>query len=327
MRVITTTTSASSVRRLTRTAHRGTRRRPAVLATGIAIAVVAATSLSLTTPLSQASASGTAAAFTVASAPVANTIAPVASPTGSDAIAIAAQDALSQAHTAMDAAATLTADIQSSGLEIESSDSSVDTTALRVATTRLARADSLPAPLVPALTDDVTELLPRVTSRVTDLRGRLDAAVALKAQQEAAAQAQREAEVAAAQAAASASTAAKPSTPSAGRAPVFAASGTSAGEAQATARSILGGYGWGDDQFSCLVSLWDRESGWNYQAYNSSSGATGIPQALPGSKMASAGADWQTNPATQVSWGLGYIAGRYGAPCGAWAHSESVGWY
>ena len=98
-------------------------------------------------------------------------------------------------------------------------------------------------------------------------------------------------------------------------------------EAQAIARGMLAGYGWGDDQFGCLVALWDRESGWNSQAYNASSGAYGIPQALPGSKMASAGADWQTNAATQISWGLGYIAGRYGNPCGAWSHSESVGWY
>ena len=86
-------------------------------------------------------------------------------------------------------------------------------------------------------------------------------------------------------------------------------------------------YGWGDDQFGCLVALWNKESGWNYQAYNSSSGAFGIPQALPGSKMGTAGADWQTNAATQVAWGLGYIAGRYGSPCGAWSHSESYGWY
>ena len=90
---------------------------------------------------------------------------------------------------------------------------------------------------------------------------------------------------------------------------------------------MLAGYGWGDDQFSCIVSLWNRESGWNYQAYNRSSGAYGIPQALPGSKMASAGADWQTNPATQIAWGYGYIAGRYGSPCGAWGHSQSAGWY
>jgi hypothetical protein len=90
---------------------------------------------------------------------------------------------------------------------------------------------------------------------------------------------------------------------------------------------MLGNYGWGDDQFGCLVSLWNKESGWNYQAHNRSSGAYGIPQALPGSKMGSAGADWQTNPATQIAWGLGYISGRYGSPCGAWSHSQSTGWY
>jgi septal ring factor EnvC (AmiA/AmiB activator) len=98
--------------------------------------------------------------------------------------------------------------------------------------------------------------------------------------------------------------------------------------AQATAQSMMASrYGWGSDQFQCLVSLWDRESGWNYQSYNAGSGATGIPQALPGSKMASAGSDWATNAATQISWGLGYIAGSYGTPCAAWGHSESSGWY
>ncbi|WP_395245621.1 transglycosylase SLT domain-containing protein [Agromyces sp. MMS24-K17] len=85
-------------------------------------------------------------------------------------------------------------------------------------------------------------------------------------------------------------------------------------------------YGWGDDQFGCLVAVWNYESGWNVYASNPS-GAYGIPQALPGSKMASHGADWQTNPATQISWGIDYIAGRYGNPCGAWAHIQSTGWY
>ena len=97
--------------------------------------------------------------------------------------------------------------------------------------------------------------------------------------------------------------------------------------AQAIARDMLAARGWGADQFGCLVSLWDRESGWNVYAQNPSSGAYGIPQALPGSKMGSAGSDWQTNAATQIAWGLGYIADRYGSPCGAWSHSESVGWY
>ena len=85
--------------------------------------------------------------------------------------------------------------------------------------------------------------------------------------------------------------------------------------------------GWGSDQFSCLDSLWTRESGWNVQSSNASSGAYGIPQALPGAKMASIADDWQTNAATQIRWGLGYIADRYGTPCGAWAHSQSAGWY
>jgi hypothetical protein len=85
--------------------------------------------------------------------------------------------------------------------------------------------------------------------------------------------------------------------------------------------------GFGIDQFPCLDKLWKRESCWNPRAPNSGSGAYGIPQALPGSKMASEGSDWKTNPATQIKWGLGYIEGRYNSPCGAWSHSESTGWY
>lgn len=96
--------------------------------------------------------------------------------------------------------------------------------------------------------------------------------------------------------------------------------------AQAIAAEQVATRGWGSEQLGCLVALWDRESGWNVNAHNSS-GAHGIPQALPGSKMASAGADWETNPATQIAWGLDYIGGRYGTPCGAWEHSESAGWY
>ncbi len=97
--------------------------------------------------------------------------------------------------------------------------------------------------------------------------------------------------------------------------------------ARAYASSAVSARGWGQGEYSCLVSLWNRESGWRVDAYNAGSGAYGIPQSLPGSKMASAGGDWRTNAATQINWGLGYIAARYGAPCGAWAHSESVGWY
>ncbi|GAA2713188.1 lytic transglycosylase domain-containing protein [Actinoplanes palleronii] len=80
--------------------------------------------------------------------------------------------------------------------------------------------------------------------------------------------------------------------------------------------------GFGLDQFACLNKLWNKESGWNYRAENRSSGAYGIPQSLPGSKMASEGADWKTNPATQIKWGLGYIKGRYDTPCKAWTNSE-----
>ena len=97
--------------------------------------------------------------------------------------------------------------------------------------------------------------------------------------------------------------------------------------AKAYAASRMGAYGWGSDQFRCLDLLWTRESGWRADAYNASSGAYGIPQSLPGSKMASAGADWRTNAATQINWGLGYIKARYSSPCAAWAHSEAVNWY
>jgi hypothetical protein len=99
------------------------------------------------------------------------------------------------------------------------------------------------------------------------------------------------------------------------------------GTAQAIAYEMVMARGWGEGEFACLVALWNRESGWRVNAYNASSGAYGIPQSLPGDKMAAAGADWETNPATQISWGLGYIAARYGTPCGAWDHSNSVGWY
>ena len=100
----------------------------------------------------------------------------------------------------------------------------------------------------------------------------------------------------------------------------------SAGSAQQIAMSMLGAYGWSSAQFSCLNNLWSRESGWSVTAENPS-GAYGIPQALPGSKMASAGADWATSATTQIRWGLGYIRGLYGSPCGAWSHEEDTGWY
>jgi hypothetical protein len=99
------------------------------------------------------------------------------------------------------------------------------------------------------------------------------------------------------------------------------------GDPKSVAAALLGSFGWSGDQFSCLDSLWTRESNWNVYAANASSGAYGIPQALPGIKMESVGSDWRTNPVTQIKWGLGYIQERYGSPCNAWAHSEASGWY
>ena len=81
------------------------------------------------------------------------------------------------------------------------------------------------------------------------------------------------------------------------------------------------------DQFQCFSNIVSHESGWNYQAVNPSSGAYGLFQALPGSKMSSAGADWRTNPATQIKWGLSYMDGRYGSPCGAWSFWQANHWY
>jgi hypothetical protein len=91
--------------------------------------------------------------------------------------------------------------------------------------------------------------------------------------------------------------------------------------------SLLGWAGFSTSQMSCLEPLWTRESGWNERAGNQSSGAYGIPQSLPGSKMAEYGADWETNPVPQVKWGLMYIKSRYGTPCDAWSAFQSKGWY
>jgi hypothetical protein len=93
------------------------------------------------------------------------------------------------------------------------------------------------------------------------------------------------------------------------------------------ARAMLPQFGFSADQFSCLDSIYTSESGWNPHADNPTSSAYGIPQALPGSKMASAGPDWANNPATQIRWGLSYIKSKYGSPCGALSFREGHGWY
>jgi hypothetical protein len=99
------------------------------------------------------------------------------------------------------------------------------------------------------------------------------------------------------------------------------------GSPQRIAEAMLGSFGWSSSQFACLDPLWAHESGWSVSAYNAGSGAFGIPQALPGSRMASAGPDWQTDASTQIKWGLEYIKDTYGSPCGAYDHEEATGWY
>ncbi|WP_207770839.1 lytic transglycosylase domain-containing protein [Microbacterium testaceum] len=322
-----------SNRRDRRLAARRTRRRPLTAIGAVVVGVVAAAALTGTAPAATASPTDLSTArFSLASATTPTVLA-----TARGAGADEARTAESSAATSMAAVTSVQNDIAASGLDI-GQPATVDTSALETATARLEAASVLPDTFLPDLAEDVTAARAGVDQRVAELRGGLDAAVAKKAEEEAAEKARQEAEAAAAaakeKAAAEERAAASTRTSNGGgsSAPVPVTSGGGSGDnspagAQATARGMLASRGWGDDQFSCLVSLWNKESGWNYRAYNAGSGAFGIPQALPGSKMSSAGADWETNAATQISWGLGYISGRFGTPCGAWEHSQAVGWY
>jgi hypothetical protein len=158
------------------------------------------------------------------------------------------------------------------------------------------------------------------------VRAQLEAAaqaIAVAEAQQAAAQ-RKAAELAAKKAAAKkAAAAAEAKAEAAKKAEAAAHSGTP----KQIAEAMLSKFGWSRSQFSCLDPLWNRESGWDVTAYNAGSGAYGIPQALPGSKMASAGSDWEKSAYTQIKWGFGYIKDAYGSPCGAWAHEEDTGWY
>lgn len=308
----------------------------------LVLGLVAAAALTGTVPAATASpADLSTATFSLASATTPTALTAARGPEAQE-----ARNATTAASTSMQAVTAVQNDIAASGLDI-GQPADVDTAALEKATDRLAAASVLPATFLPDLADDVTAATTAVDQRVAELRGGLDAAVAKKAEEEAAEKARQEAEAAAAAKAAAEKAAAEEAAAnsssnnssggggsSSGGGSTYSppASGGGSGDnspagAQATARGMLAGYGWGDDQFSCLVSLWNKESGWNYRAYNSGSGAYGIPQALPGSKMSSAGADWETNAGTQIAWGFGYISGRYGSPCNAWGHSQSVGWY
>jgi hypothetical protein len=337
MRPNTSTTPARRTRRLV---ERRARRRPAVAVAAVTVGLLAVVGIAEAVPVSAAEASGPTANYALASYTTQTPAAPATlAEKQTKVVSSDAQKALVDAAATVTAAKTITADIAASGLDVGVPDTSVETGDLQVAADRLELGiDNLPETLLPDVTDNVTELVASVDAEVAGLRGRLDAAIALKAQQEAEEKARQEAAAAAAAAAAAkaAAAAAAPkstSTSSGGSRPTAVIpSGNGNGDnspagAQAYAHSRFPAYGWGDDQFGCLVSLWNKESGWNYQAYNRGSGAYGIPQALPGSKMGSAGADWQTNAATQVNWGLGYVSGRYGTPCGAWGHSQSTGWY
>ena len=106
-----------------------------------------------------------------------------------------------------------------------------------------------------------------------------------------------------------------------------AAQGGTPAQNRALGMQMCADRGWSASQCNDLGTLWQKESGWNSRAHNGSSGAHGIPQALPGSKMSSHGSDWATSPRTQIAWGMDYIAGRYGNPSNALAHSHSRGWY
>lgn len=103
--------------------------------------------------------------------------------------------------------------------------------------------------------------------------------------------------------------------------------GTKAGNKEYAKLFINQEYGWGDKQFACLETLWFRESNWNHKATNPTSGAYGIPQSLPGRKMAAFGDDWKTNPATQIKWGANYIEKRYNTPCEALDFFYARNWY
>ncbi len=281
---------------------------------GLALGLVATTGLAVAAPLSLPDASASSFAAPGSAVPLSG------APT-LDAVTTGAAAARTDAEQALSRAEAVRADVAATGLPLSIGDTSIDTGALEDAVDRLGSTDLLPVLLVPALSENAQTEVQRVTDRVDEVQSSLTQAKAEKAAAdaaaEAAAEAQRQAEAAAAAEAQRQADAAA----------ALARVNTPAGAKDYAAQLASEKYGWGSDQFSCLSSLWTKESGWNYQAYNSDGGATGIPQALPGSKMATFGADWQTNAATQIAWGLDYISRGYGTPCSAWGHSQAVNWY
>lgn len=266
------------------------------------LATAAATVLGVTLSVGIASAPAAGADGHAATASVLPS-APAADPLARE--ADAAVLPVVEAEAAVDAAAAVTAEVAASGLEVTAAPP-VDVAELQEQVDALRNRDALPSMVRTVIAGTVETETAEVEAATVALQEALTVAQQKKAAEDAArAAAEKEKAAAAALAAAN-----------------------SVDGARATARQLMADrYGWGGDQFSCLDSLWTKESGWNYQAYNASSGATGIPQALPGDKMATAGADWQSNAATQIAWGLGYISAAYGTPCSAWGHSQATDWY
>ncbi|NLP83136.1 phospholipase [Microbacterium sp. CFH 90308] len=300
----------------TRRTLRTRRRRSAlpVIAVGAAAGILAAAGLVLAPPSVAAAAASPLAASSAAVAAAASVLPATESLRD---IATDADATLESARLALADADAVDAEIVGSGLDLGAEPTAIDTTRLRAAIAGLAGLDIVPLLLLPDAAGEVAVQTRTVAARVSELRERLEAARTQRAAEEAAEEAAAAAAAAAAEAQRQAEAAAA----------ALAAANTPEG-ARATAQAMAAErYGWGGDQFSCLNSLWQKESNWNYQAYNDSSGATGIPQSLPGSKMATAGADWQTNAATQIAWGLDYISRAYGTPCAAWGHSQATNWY
>ena len=219
----------------------------------------------------------------------------------SKAIVIAAAGALSVATAASAAAATSS---QGTQAHAAGSDGPAEITHQAAGAPRLAVADQLARPVAETgnQPDNATLTQLALRLRLTQTREAIARRQAAR---------KRAAELAAAQPGQAAAAA------------VPAASGSPRQIAQA----MLGSFGWSSSQFSCLDPLWEHESRWSVTAANPGSGAFGIPQALPGSRMASAGPDWQTSAATQITWGLRYIRDTYGSPCAAWSHAQATGWY
>lgn len=223
----------------------------------------------------------------------------------SKAIVIAAAGALSVATAASVAAATSSQGTQG---HAAGSDGPAEITREAAGTPRLAVADQLARPVAATgnQPDNATLAQHALRLRLTQTRDAIARRQAAR---------KRAAGLAASKAAAQPGQTAAAAVPAA------------SGSPRQIAEAMLGSFGWSSSQFSCLDPLWEHESRWSVTAANPGSGAFGIPQALPGSRMASAGPDWETSAATQITWGLRYIRDTYGSPCAAWSHAQATGWY